>query len=250
MLPYIAFNSFNLGPIVIQVWGLFVALGCLAGAGVAVWFAKKNDLKSQIIIDGLAWIIGAGIIGARLGFLFFYDFSVILDNPLNAFAIWDGGMSIFGGFIAGVLVAILYLRKQNVDVWAYSEAMVFGLPVGLWIGRIGCFLIHDHPGTATDFFLGVEYPDGVVRHDHGLYLSINGFLMAIVFFILAQKKRPISTYIIIFMIWYGIVRFYLDFYRIGEASFLGLKPGQYFALFIVFIGIYWWYKLYRKNHQH
>lgn len=250
MLPYIAFTSFNLGPITVQVWGLFVALGCLLGAYTASHFAKKHDLDNKLIFDAATYIIGAGIIGARLGFVFFYDFTFLLANPLRVFAIWDGGMSIFGGFIAGVLASIIFFRKKQVDVWAYSEAMVFGLPVGLWIGRIGCFLIHDHPGTATDFFLGVEYPDGIVRHDHGLYLSINGLFMALVFFYLARKKRPIGTYISIFLIWYGAVRFYLDFYRVAENTFLGLKPGQYFGLLCIFAGLYIWWRLFKKGSTH
>ncbi len=63
-----------------------------------------------------------------------------------------------GGFFGAVLFGIFYLRKKHVDVRAYSDTAIFGLPVGLFIGRIGCFLIHDHPGTFTDFAMGVQYP--------------------------------------------------------------------------------------------
>ena len=117
------------------------------------------------------------------------------------------------------------------------------MPVGLWIGRIGCFLIHDHPGTATDFALGVEYPDGVVRHDHGLYLSINGLLMAIVFFILARKERPTGFYIGLFSIWYGVVRFTLDYWRIGDVRYAGLTPAQYFSIALAVFGMWLLYRI-------
>jgi phosphatidylglycerol:prolipoprotein diacylglycerol transferase len=248
MLPYIELKTLQLGPLTLQVWGIMVALGCLLGALTAARFAKRNELKSEVIFDAVSWIVGFGIIGARLGFVFFYDITTFIQKPLNIFAIWDGGMSMFGGLVGGALAGIVYFRHKQLDVWAYSEACIFGLPVGMWIGRIGCFLIHDHPGTATDFFLGIEYPDGVTRHDHGLYLSLNGLLMAIVFYLLAKKKRPVGTYISVFLIWYGTVRFYLDFYRVGELTILGLKPGQYFALLSIIGGVFIWKKFVHDRH--
>ncbi len=229
MIPYFEWTTITLGPLTLYVWGLFVALGFLFGGYISGQFAKKQGLDVKIILDLFVWVMIASIIGARLGYIFFYASTDILMRPLEIFAIWNGGMSVFGGFIGAILAAIWYLRKRKVNVYHYAEASLFGLPFGLWIGRIGCFLIHDHPGTATDFVLGVEYPDEIVRHDHGLYLSINGLILGLVFLWLARKKRPKGTYISVFLIWYGIIRFILDFFRIGEVKYLGLTPGQFFA---------------------
>ncbi len=243
MIPYVEWTQFHIGPLTLYVWGLFVALGFIIGGFVSARFAKSQGLKEKIIYDLLIWVILAGIIGGRLGYIFFYDASEVLENPAAIFAIWNGGMSVFGGLIGALITAILYLKKKKVDVFRYAEASLFGLPIGLWIGRIGCFLIHDHPGTATDFALGVEYPDGVIRHDHGLYLSLNGLAMAIVFFWLARKKRPLGIYISVFMIWYGIVRFILDFYRINEVKYAGLTPGQYLAACLFVAGLWVAFKM-------
>lgn len=238
MIPYFEWTTIHIGPFTLYVWGIFVALGFLLGGWMAAFFARKQGLKPKIIWDLLFWIMIAGVIGARLGYVFFYDATDVLSRPAEIFAIWNGGMSIFGGIVLAVLAAILYMRKMQLNVWKYTDAAIFGLPVGLWIGRIGCFLIHDHPGTATDFFLGVEYPDGTVRHDHGLYLSINGLVLAGLFLWLARKKRPIGTYISVFLVWYGVVRFFLDFYRVFEVKYLGLTPGQYIAAVFFAIGVW------------
>ena len=237
MIPYIEWKTIDLGVIDLQVWGLFVALGFLFGAFMAAWLAKQRGQDPKIVYDILPWLIFAGLIGGRLGHVFFYAWPYYAAHPLEIFAIWQGGGSIFGGLIACGLVGIWYLRRRRVDVMMYVDIFVFGLPFGKWLGRIGCFLIHDHPGTVTDFILGVKYPDGVIRHDHGLYLSLNALAMAIVFLFLARRPRPAGTYIAIFCLWYGVVRFFLDFYRAVDVRYFGLTPAQYLCFGLVLIGI-------------
>jgi phosphatidylglycerol---prolipoprotein diacylglyceryl transferase len=238
MIPYFEWQTIQLGPLALHVWGLFVASGFIAGAYVSGWMLKKRGQDKKIVFDLLPWLMLSGVLGGRIVHVLFYDFSFYLQNPGQIIAIWHGGMSIFGGFIASTLVALFYFKKKRVDVFKYADSAIFGLPVGLWIGRIGCFFIHDHPGTATDFMLGVEYPDGIVRHDHGLYLSLNGLILVIVFLSLSRKKRPVGTYIAIFSIWYGVMRFILDFYRAIDVRYLGFTPAQYFSVALALFGVY------------
>lgn len=238
MIPYFQWQTIQLGPLALHVWGFFVATGFILGAYASAWLIKRRGDDPKILFNLVPWLMLAGIIGGRIGHVIFYDFSYYFENPLEIFAIWHGGMSIFGGFLASAFVAIYFFRKKQVNVFRYADSAIFGLPFGLWIGRIGCFLIHDHPGTVTDFILGIEYPDGIVRHDHGLYLSINGLFLAIIFLILSKKKRPIGTYIAVFSIWYGVVRFSLDFYRAIDVRYLGLTPAQYFSVALVVFGGY------------
>jgi phosphatidylglycerol:prolipoprotein diacylglycerol transferase len=131
----------------------------------------------------------------------------------------------------------LYLRQRQVDFLIYADTLAFGLPVGIWLGRLGCFLIHDHPGTATHFLLGTRYPDGVVRHDLGLYESLAAFLMAGVFLLSVRRPRLTGTYLAIFAIWYGALRFGLDFLRIIDSRYLGLTAGQYLGLVLIISGL-------------
>lgn len=236
MIPYFEWHTIQLGPLNLQVWGIFVALGFLFGAYMAGRRANSLGLNSAIIYDLVAWMMLGGIVGGRIGYLFFYNATDFLQNPLSAFSVWDGGLSFMGGLVACVLIGIWYLKKRQVDVWQYADVAIFGLPFGDWVGRIGCFLIHDHPGTATDFFLGVDYPDGITRHDHGLYLSLNGLIMGAAFLILAKKQRPVGFYLGLFALWYGAVRFFLDFFRIADVKYFGMTPAQYLSLVFVACG--------------
>ncbi len=247
MIPYVGLTTINIGPIPIQVWGTMVAIGILVGLYVTVRRSKKFYLDVKIVMDAATWALVASIIGARLVTVLFYDFAYYLSDPLQVFAIWNGGLSSVGGFIGAVLVGVWYLKRKKVNVWKYTDTMVFGLPIGLGIGRIGCFLIHDHPGTASDFVLAVQYPNGDTKLDHGLLLAINGFLMAIVFAFMSRKKLPVGSYLAVISLWYGVVRFILDFHRVGDATYFGLTPAQYVSLALAIGGAWGIWHLYSKR---
>lgn len=236
MLPYFSFTSISFGPIALHVWGMLVAVGFFVGTLMAGWMAKRQGLKPSVIYDLAPWLTIAGMIGGRLGHVFFYEPAYFLQNPLEIFAIWNGGLSVYGGIFACIAFGIWYLRRKQVDVYRYADALVFGLPFGKVFGRLGCFFIHDHPGTLTHFFLGVKYPNGEVRHDLGLYLAINAFFLSLLFLWLARKDRSVGTYIAVFALWYGAARFFLDFFRIIDVRYAGLTPGQYFSLLLFLFG--------------
>ena len=248
MIPYIGFTSFSLGPITIQVWGSMVAIAILIGVWLAVKFAEKNDLDKQFITDGATWIIISALIGARLFHVFIYEFAYYKENLLEIFAVWKGGGSEIGGILGAIIAYYIFVSIKKVNWRTYLDSFAFGLPLAFACGRIGCFLIHDHPGTLTDFALGVVYPTGHIRHDLGLYLLIGNLVMAIVFFFLWKKKWHTAFYVQIFMIWYGFLRFFLDFLRIIDIRYAGLTPAQYVSIVMIVGGIIWFISSYR-NHQ-
>ena len=159
MIPFFQWTHFSLFSIPIQVWGLMVALGFLIGAKVAESHLKRLKLEEKVVGEMLGWMALSAIIFSRLFHVLFYEPESYLAQPAEIFRIWEGGMSIYGGILAATVTAVLMLRRRKLDVWKYADAIIFGLPIGLAIGRLGCFFIHDHPGTATDFFLCVRYPD-------------------------------------------------------------------------------------------
>jgi len=241
MIPYVELHTILLGPISIQVWGLMVALGLLVGAKTSEYMLKKRGLDHKIIWEIFIWIVIGSFVLARLFHILFYDLSFFIENPFEIISFWPGGLSISGGFIGALVGGFLFLRKKKLDFWKYADAIVFGLPLGLFIGRIGCFLIHDHPGKVTEFFLGVQYPNGLAHHDHGLYLSLNGLVLALVFLIMAWRKAREGAYLTVFLVWYGVVRFALDFLRATDGAivdnrYFGLTPAQYVSIVMVFAG--------------
>ena len=242
MIPFISLTQIHLGPITIYVWGLFVAAGIVAGAWAAERLATRRGFPAHAVWDVLTPLVVGGVVGARLFHVLFYNPAYFIRNPLEVFALWHGGMSITGGLIGAVLLGLWAMRKRGLDVWRFSDTLAFGLPLGQMIGRIGCFLTHMHPGTPTEFILGVRYPDGVIRHDHGLYLSLNGLLLFLVFLFLATKRVREGTFLAVFLIWDGAARFGLDFLRaydgpVVDERYFGLTPAQYVAVAMIVLGL-------------
>lgn len=237
MIPYFQYLTISLGPITLQVWGLLVALGILIGAWTASRMAKHRGLDPALVWDVAVWITVGSMIGARLFHVFVYDPAQYLADPIQILMIWNGGLSMFGGFIGATIAGVWFLRRKKLNLLLWCDTLTFGLPIGIAIGRIGCFLIHDHPGTLTHFLLGVRYPDGIVRHDLGLYESIYGFILALIFFLLAKRNVKPPTYLITFLITYGTFRFSTDFLRILDTTYFGLTPAQYLSMLMVVVGL-------------
>lgn len=175
MIPWFQYQTISVGFLKLNVWGIFVSLGFLAGIVVSYFELRRKKLETKHVFDLAFWIILSAMIGGRLLYVLEY-LKFYFAAPLDILKIWQGGMSVYGGFIGATLAAVIYFKKHKLDFWQYADALAFSLPLGLFIGRLGCFLIHDHPGLRTNFFLGVAYPDGG-RFDLGLLLSINGLIL-------------------------------------------------------------------------
>lgn len=251
MIPYLEIDTIQLGPVTIYVWGLLVALGILVGARASQWMLERRGLDSKFVWDVLGWIVLGAFVFARLFHVVFYDPVTYIARPAEIFAIWHGGLSITGGFIGAILAALWFMRRRKVDSWAYADAILFGLPLGIFIGRIGCFLTQMHPGVPTDFFLGMLHADGIVRHNLGLYLSLDGLLLFLVFLWMARAKIRQGAFLTVFLIWHGISRFLLDFLRaydgpMVDERYLGLTPAQYGSLVMIAAGI-WLLRRFRQG---
>ncbi|MCA9670056.1 MAG: prolipoprotein diacylglyceryl transferase [Myxococcales bacterium] len=238
----------HLGTYTVKAFGLAVPIqpfGILVGTGLVVGYllgrrrADKMGLDPDICADGMVWTVVVGFILAHLVSVIFYFPERVAQNPLVLLAFWSG-ISSFGGFIGGALGAFLYFRKQKVPLLYYAEAIIFGLMPGWIFGRMGCTIVKDHPGLPTDFFLGVLYPGGVVRHDLGFYeLIYTVFLTAVIYAV--KNVRPFwGFHCGLMLILYAPVRFGFDFLRTADKKYLGLTPGQYLAIALFLGGFALW----------
>ena len=155
MIPYVHIPTVKIfGLIPIQPFGVLVGIGLVIGYFMARRRARMTGLDEELVADSILWIVLSGFIVAHLVSVIFYFPHRIKENPLVLLAIWSG-LSSFGGFVGGIIGAIVYFKKRGVLVIEYADPILFGLVPG-WIGgRAGCSVVHDHPGKVTDFVLGV-----------------------------------------------------------------------------------------------
>ncbi len=242
MIPFFRLTAIPIGPVHIQVWGLFVAAGILTAAWAGARKARERGLVADTFLDFASWIVIAALVGGRVFHAAAYDPASFLADPWKLFRVWEGGMSSFGGFAGAAVAALLFAKLRRVDFRKYGDVAAYVLPLGYGIGRIGCFLIHDHPGTLSHSFLSVRYPEGA-RLDHGLLLSVLGFAIFAWFVSIERRGKGEKGFLPRFMVFYGSARFVLDFYRAwdlpgGDARYLSLTPAQYGALLAVALGIW------------
>jgi phosphatidylglycerol:prolipoprotein diacylglycerol transferase len=246
MIPYFELASFHVGPLTIHVWGLMVAAGLLAAVFLGRREADKCGLDKDILLDLAIWVMVGALVFGRIIYVLAYGFDLVLEDPLWILRIWEGGMSSFGGYLGAAIGTWLFVKKHRINIRPYAEVSAFVLPLGYAIGRIGCFLIHDHPGVLTDFSLAVRFAEGA-RLDHGLLLSLLGFATFSAFLMLRQRGWAVGAdrwrYLPLLLLTYGVARIVLDFLRAwdlphSDARYLYLTPAQYGAMVLVAGGVW------------
>ena len=237
----------------IQPFGVLVATGVLFGAWIAGRFARRNGLDPVATGDLVTYAVVTGfVLGYFLNGLFYERETLVevIRNPSLLFTTWLG-LSSYGGFFGGILGCFIWQYRTKNPLLPYANAVAFGLPFGWLFGRLGCFVVHDHPGKPTDFPLAVaDYrfgsPPYVARHDLGLYEVIYSLaIIALFVWLESRHRRPVGFYCVLLPLVYAPVRFFLDFLRAtplegGDARYAGLTPAQWSSIAMVGVGLAVW----------
>jgi phosphatidylglycerol:prolipoprotein diacylglycerol transferase len=237
MLPNLQIPSWTVdGTVLFDAFGFLVFVAVLVGFELGRLRARKTGLDVRVCADAMFWTVIGGFVLAHLVAAIFYFPERIVEDPLYLLKVW-AGLSSFGGFLGGVLGSYLTLRLRKVPYLPYAEAILFGLLPGWVIGRLGCTIAFDHPGSPTTFFLGELDHAGVVRHNLGLYEMLVALALTLLVYAL-RNRRPFAGFpFVLVMIVYAPLRFVADFLRIGDPTYLGLTAGQYLAAAMFFGGV-------------
>jgi phosphatidylglycerol:prolipoprotein diacylglycerol transferase len=237
MLPNLSLPPLTIyGPFKVYPFGAMVAIALIIGYQLGIVRAGKTGLDLNIFADAGIWAIGIGFVVSHLFWAVFYNFHLIIDDPLILFMIWKG-ISSYGGFFGGALGGWIYLRKKNVSPMAYLETMLFGFVPAWVIARFGCTMAFDHPGRTTSFFLGMADKSGVVRHNLGLYEALWTIVIVAVIYALRNYYPFRGFHLTLVVLLYSPVRFFFDTLRIADRTYLGFTPGQYFSVVAMVVGI-------------
>jgi len=219
------------GPLRVSWYGLMYVFGFLIAYFLVLYQIRRKDFGlSKPEIENLFFYLIIGLaVGARLGYVVFYNLGMYFQDPLEIFAIWHGGMSFHGGLIGLVVVGILFARKNNKSFWKLADLHTVTAPIGLALGRIGNFINGELYGRVTQVPWGMVFPAGgpLPRHPSQLYESVlEGFLLFAILWRLKDKKIPEGGILPLFLIFYGIFRFFIEFFREPDAQ-LGFVLGPF-----------------------
>ncbi|MBR9676525.1 prolipoprotein diacylglyceryl transferase [Candidatus Woesearchaeota archaeon] len=232
--------AFSIGPLQVYWYGIIWALSFL----ITYFFFKTlaKNKKLEITIDDIdsffLWLILGIVLGARLIYVLVYNPIFYFNNPLQVFAVYNGGLSFHGGMLGAVFVGWKFSKKHKLKFYQLADLLVIPLALVLGLGRIGNFINGELYGIITSVpwafkFSGV---DGF-RHPSQLYESAKNFLIFGVLYSLKDKKFKDGTLFWLFIMMYGLLRFSIEFFRVPDYLFLGFSPGQWLsaAMFIAAI---------------
>lgn len=232
-------------------FGFFFAVGVLLSYGLFRHLVRTKDLPVEALSNLYVGVLAASILGARFTYVA-SAWSYYVANPLEVFALWQGGLVFYGGFAAGLAFLAAACRAQKLPFWRTADCVVAAMAVAQVAGRVGCFLNGCCYGKPLSTFWAVRFPF-LVEPVHPTQLYEAGYMLAVlaaVIWILGTHARPGSATLSFFAL-YAAGRFVIEFWR-GDhpAPFFGfLSSAQLasLALFIITAGV--WLILRRRHAQ-
>ena len=243
--------AFSLFAFEVRWYSLSYIFGILIGWFYCKRFLIKDKIISKLFDDLLTYLIIGIIVGGRLGYILFYNIKYYLDNLVEIFFIWEGGMSFHGGLIGIFVATYIFSKKNEINKYIYLDLISISAPIGIFFGRIANFINGELIGKATNANWGVIFSktDNIPRHPSQLYECI---LEGIILFILMnliffRKKYKTGTASFAFLFFYGLFRFISEFFRepdIQVGYLIGsLSMGMLLSLIMIFISIVFFYKV-------
>jgi len=224
-----------------------VIIGVMAGVWLSARFAEKRGISADDVYSAAFWIVGGGILGARLAHVI-DRWDYYAAEPAKILAIYEGGLAIWGGMVAGGIGGWLYTRRYNVPFWRFADSVAHGALFGQAIGRVGCIVNGDVAGKPTNGW-GFVYtnPNALLprpeyfntpTHPYPLYeMGLDLLLFGLLFLVWRHVKLDGAVFLA-YCVGYSMIRFFLTYTR-EEALFLfGLQQAQVFSLLTVIVAAY------------
>lgn len=240
-------DGFAIGPIYIHYYGVLIMLGVLAAAWLCDKDAKRRGQNTDIVWDVLVWLLIGGIVGARIWHILTPPPSMVaqgittmyyLTHPLDALAIWKGGLGIPGAVIGGAIAMYIYARQHRISFPLWLDIIAPGLALAQAIGRWGNFVNQELYGAPSNLPWAIYIDPAhrlpgyqLISRYHPLFLYESLFNLANAGFLLwfgrkyADRLKPGDLFLS-YMITYPIARFCLDFLRLDASQVAGLNANQ------------------------
>jgi phosphatidylglycerol:prolipoprotein diacylglycerol transferase len=256
----------QIGPLTIRYYGVIIMLGAVAATWLASREARRKGQNPEIVWDGLIWILIGGIVGARVWHILTPPPSMVeqgitaiyyLTHPLDAIAIWRGGLGVPGAVIGGVSALYIYSRKKRLPFLTWLDIGTPALALGQAIGRWGNYVNQELYGAPTDlpWAVFIEPTNRLPGYEtqasyHPIFLYESLWSLGNMFLLLWLSRRygeklPPGSLFLVYLVMYPLGRFALEFLRLDSAQVAGLNINQMLMLiiaissFLVIIIQYW-----------
>lgn len=252
----------RIGPLTIHTYGAMYALGIFACVALSEYLYRRRGGEPGVIVDMALPVVIGVILGARVMFVM-VEREYYINNPMEIFMVWKGGLVFYGGLIGGALAFILAARLRRLPLWHLADTVAPGVALGHAFGRIGCFFAGSCYGRPTDLPWAVTYTNprslagdvlGVPVHPTQLYSAAFLVLLSAILIFIGKRSTFEGRVIAIYGILYGTFRFFIEFSRgdpRGAVTTAGitLSTSQTVSLVLVpaSVGIYLYLRLKKRR---
>ena len=203
-------RSFDLGPLTIHFYGLIIATGLILATYYCMKRSPQFGLNEDLVLDGVLWVTPFAFVCARAYYCFF-AWDMYAGNPIKVFAIWEGGIAIYGGVIGAVIGMFLFSRWKKVDFFAVLDLVLLGFLIGQSMGRWGNFFNLDAFGSQTDAFLRMglfneRTQSWEYHHPTFLYESVWNAAGFVILHLLSRRRKFDGQVALGYAAWYGLGR--------------------------------------------
>ncbi len=242
--------AFEIGPLTVRWYGLMYVIGFAVALVLGSRRARREDspVNPAQFQDLLVYVMLGLVVGARLGYMLFYNSSALISDPLEILKVWHGGMSFHGGLLGIVVAGIIYARRKGLHFLDLGDFVAPLAPPGLFAGRIGNFLNAELWGRPSDLPWAVVFPGpaagAVPRHPSQIYEALlEGVVLFCILWFFSRQPRPRGAVLGLFLLLYGFFRFLVEFFRqpdiqLGFVALDFLSMGQVLSLPMIGAGIF------------
>lgn len=234
---------FQIGPLAVHWYGLAYVAGILIGwyyarrlvQNTSLWRNGEPAATLAQLDDFLLWAAGGIVLGGRIGYILFYDLGSVLENPIRAIEIWNGGMSFHGGLLGTTIAILIFARKHGIAIWSMLDIVAAVVPIGLFFGRIANFINGELWGRLSSMPWAMVFPTGgpFARHPSQLYeAALEGLvLLAVIAWFIYRRHALKSPGLVtgIFVLGYAASRIFVEFFREPDAQ-IGYLAGGWLTM--------------------
>ena len=234
----------------IRWYSLAYIVGILFGWFVAKKIFIKNEDINKKFDDYVTYLIIGIILGGRVGYILFYNLEYYLNNLIDIFKIWEGGMSFHGGLIGIIIASIIFGKRNNQNPFLYMDIVALVAPIGIFFGRLSNFINSELYGKVTDLPWSVTFIqiDNLPRHPTQIYEALlEGIILFVILMNFKNKNFLLKPGLIssLFLIFYSIFRFSIEFLRVPDSQLgyllFNLTMGQILSVILILTGLVLFY---------
>ncbi len=244
------FSTFvTIGNIHIQWYAVCILVGACIAYLLGQYRFKQLGYDKEILSDYFIVLLFVGIIGARIWYVIFMFDELYMNNPIEIFAIWHGGLAIQGGIFAGLIYSYFFFKKRNIPFLQAGDAIMPGVLIAQACGRWGNFFNHEAFGGSVslqfleslhlpDFIIQNMFIDGSYHHPTFLYESLGNIIaFLLIIFVIKKLAKHEGVQFFSYFVLYGIVRFFVEGLRTDSLMIGPLRTAQLISIAFIIAGI-------------